>query len=724
MRHGGSKTGTRAKARILTRQHLGDADVERISPAPESIREALFSISPDLPRDEWVKVAMALKDGFGDDGFTLFDAWSSNGQSYNAGDCRDTWKSVRADGGVKIATLLYLARQHGWQSNNEGHREAKARTDGEQRHQEQAQRDANQEAQKRAKTVLVAWRIYGQADERPAPYLTKKGVMLVPGIRAIEPREALAYRSFGPKIDRDAGPWLVIPMYGPDDEWCGLEAIDANGGKGFMAGSKKGLFIIGTIEPSKPVAIVEGLATGISVFQGTQFPVVVAFDSGGLELAATAIKTKHPEAKILICGDRGNGQAEAEKAAAAVDGVLAIPVFPRGIAGTDWNDLHCAEGLNAVRAQIEAALPENSKTEVSKPGLLADYIDVSALDEMTFTRTWLVEKLVEHGRVYEWFGKWKNGKTIAVIDLCAHASLGLTWGDRRTVPTLIVWIAGESCEDVQRRLAAWRRRHGITDPMPFFIRTKPVHINVEAFAGQLAREVEALKAKYPGLPGLVIVDTVARSLSPDCNENSIEGLGAFANNVIDHVVRPTRCGAICVHHSGHGDTDRSRGWSGFPAAVDGSVKIEMDRPAHGPATITISAKQVRSGAGDDSLQFRVEVQEIPGTDNFGNQLEEPVLHYLGKPAKKAKEPTGQAQKALMRTLKEMTKERKGYRVGYKQFRVKCLAQSSDGNGMSTSTFSDALKVLVKDGLISHEDPEIWIPEDQNGGSDDSEIPNL
>ena len=51
---------------------------------PETIRAALDCIPPDLPRDEWARIAMALKSELGDAGFEVFDAWSQSGATYNA----------------------------------------------------------------------------------------------------------------------------------------------------------------------------------------------------------------------------------------------------------------------------------------------------------------------------------------------------------------------------------------------------------------------------------------------------------------------------------------------------------------------------------------------------------------------------------------------------------------------------------------------------------------
>lgn len=78
----------------------------------ERARHALMAISPDIPRDEWVKVGMAAQAaGLG---FEDFDAWSSGGPTYDARHCRDTWRSFRPGRGIGAGTLFAIARLHGW----------------------------------------------------------------------------------------------------------------------------------------------------------------------------------------------------------------------------------------------------------------------------------------------------------------------------------------------------------------------------------------------------------------------------------------------------------------------------------------------------------------------------------------------------------------------------------------------------------------------------------
>ena len=81
---------------------------------PELVRAALASVPPNVDRETWVRVAMAVKAEMGADGFELWKQWSEAADSFNAADARATWRSIKAVGRVTIATLFGIAKQHGF----------------------------------------------------------------------------------------------------------------------------------------------------------------------------------------------------------------------------------------------------------------------------------------------------------------------------------------------------------------------------------------------------------------------------------------------------------------------------------------------------------------------------------------------------------------------------------------------------------------------------------
>ena len=164
--------------------------------------------------------------------------------------------------------------------------------------------------------------------------------------------------------------------------------------------AKQGHFhLIGT--PDWIVLAAEGYATAASLHEATGYPVAAAFDAGNLAAVVRALRSRYKRAKILIAADddalgkclgckarvaladhphdcpacgkphaiTNTGVSRASAAALEVGGEWLAPRFAddaarraafvdKGTKLTDFNDLHAAEGLHVVRAQVEARLTE------------------------------------------------------------------------------------------------------------------------------------------------------------------------------------------------------------------------------------------------------------------------------------------------------------------------------------------------------------------------------
>lgn len=149
-------------------------------------------------------------------------------------------------------------------------------------------------------------------------------------------------------------------------------------------------FLIGSPTVSPVLLVAEGYATAASLHMAIGLPVAVAFDAGNLLHVCQALHKRYRGVKLLVCADddylgkcrecgeltstaaetcshcgkparvQNAGHRGAEAAALAVGGDWMTPVFrarPNDRKGpTDFNDLHCAEGLHIVRTQVEGRL--------------------------------------------------------------------------------------------------------------------------------------------------------------------------------------------------------------------------------------------------------------------------------------------------------------------------------------------------------------------------------
>jgi len=339
---------------------------------PEKIRDALTYLSPDLPREEWARIGMAIKDGLNEDGFDLFDEWSHGGKSYNRNDTRDTWKSINGNGGVTVGTLFYLAIQQGWKSNEL--RVNKNETDREQQERKaRAEREIFDKARKQAEAAKKSVELWKATSPAKAdhPYLTRKKVIPVENLREIAATQAVALLGYVPKANGEplVGRLLVAPVE-IKGQISTMELIDETGRKSAIAGGAKssGYWAAQTLPESHGegliLAIGEGVATVLSARTATGYTSLAALSAGNLSKVAQEMRKRYPAAEIVILADLGNGQAKAEEAASAVDATLAVPDFT-GLdtteADTDFNDLHRRAGLEAVRWQIKEARKQEAE---------------------------------------------------------------------------------------------------------------------------------------------------------------------------------------------------------------------------------------------------------------------------------------------------------------------------------------------------------------------------
>ena len=155
---------------------------------PELLRAALGYLSPNVPRDEWARVGMAIKSEYPDDtGLGLFDEWSKGGESYSSKAVQSTWKSLKATGGVTVATLLHEAQAHGFDLSQHSTTNAPKPTPSPElvaqaaaQRKAEAQRERERTEAAQLATAAKALKRWKAASEAPsaeqATYLTRKAV--------------------------------------------------------------------------------------------------------------------------------------------------------------------------------------------------------------------------------------------------------------------------------------------------------------------------------------------------------------------------------------------------------------------------------------------------------------------------------------------------------------------------------------------------------------------
>ncbi|MDN5941096.1 MAG: AAA family ATPase [Nitrospira sp.] len=305
----------------------------------------------------------------------------------------------------------------------------RTRFDEARRQREQDERLRHAEAAKRAQ------QLWDRTKLAPVnhPYLIRKGIQL-----------------HDLRVDDENR--LIVPVT-IDGSLASLQFIDAHGGKQFLPGGKVrgGTFTIGSLSYAGPLLLCEGFATGASLHEAADLPVVVAFYAGNLRPVAEHLRQQLPTATIVVCGDHdlsGTGQRAAREAADAINGVVTLP----GGQGQDFNDVHVQLGLDAVRVYVKNATSQATVTpEGSTAAGRALFRRVA--DVQARPIRWLWPGRIARGKVSIIAGNPGLGKSQVTVGMAATVSTGGRWpvdGQGCEVGNVIILSAEDDPSDTIR----------------------------------------------------------------------------------------------------------------------------------------------------------------------------------------------------------------------------------------------------------------------------------
>ncbi|PYE18416.1 putative DNA primase/helicase [Paraburkholderia silvatlantica] len=361
----------------MTAPYVNEADRAR----------AALAVIPADDYETWVDMAFALKQGFGDEGFEIWDAWSRTAANYNERAARTTWRSASASGGKTLSTLFWHARQHGFDLRRAHYPDqmtavlAPSAEVLAQREREAARREARHAAVAREAASIWDWaRPVGPAH----PYLERKHLEPMDTLRELDALELRALLGYAPASEEETltGRVLIVPVWN-DGSMSTLELIDEQGLKSSLAGGvKKGGYWMTepTLVPdgeSSLILIAEGMATALSASRATGWFAVAVLSSGNLSLVAANLRERYRDADLIVLGELGRGETQARQAAEDVRARVAWPQFAADAridnkVPNDFSDMVVLSGFDAVGTHLH---------EIARSVTKADGVNVIEIGE-------------------------------------------------------------------------------------------------------------------------------------------------------------------------------------------------------------------------------------------------------------------------------------------------------------------------------------------------------
>lgn len=333
----------------------------------------------------------------------------------------------------------------------------------------------------------------------------------------------------------------------------------------------------------------------------------------------------------------------------------------------------------------------------------------------------LVPGFIYQDSVFRVWGPPGEGKSFLVLSWLVHVALGRPWS--RNVPVArkkALYVFAEGGAVNRDRAAALADRLGAStaelSQWMHFLEDSSIVLHPDSIEPVL----ELVRA---GEYGLVVFDTQAR-YTAGMNENTPEM--SLMVKALD-AIKETGCTVGVVHHTGHDEKERPRGWGGVTAAMDTEIRVHMPEKgvkdvrvwvsrdkaadattverefaltAHGPAAVLV----------EKTVSLNPEVRRAEPTPQQRSLLPAEILSYRGAGSKLI------AEMAMAFAETEVNGERPVYTRAQV---AKLLGRSSaDGSVVNAWTALKGLNAIVPiqgagpTGAHQWSDEKLWsAPED-------------
>lgn len=364
---------------------------------------------------------------------------------------------------------------------------------------------------------------------------------------------------------RQEGKSLVIPGFDPKGDLQTIQHILPNGEKRFFIGctTAGAYFVIG--EVSKQMYLVEGYATGYSVYEATGSGVVVAFNAGNLESASKAFLSSHPDVSLIVIADndvpregekKGIGEIKAEK--------TGLPYILIPVQGMDANDY-------LVAGNDLKQLLQSSEVSVSNPlGMVFDFDMAKDLTDLG----WLIEGWIPRKSIVMIYGSPGCAKSTLSVDLAMSYACKLEEWNKHSIDHqggVVVYLSGEGYPGLIKRKLVWEQVHKVKSVGSIAFSKRVPKINTSEGYDDTVKALKALNKPID----LILIDTFRRAFEGDENDSgATESFFSALQRLLDEF---DGASIIVVHHAGKNPKGGPRGSSNHAASVDVLASVERDR---------------------------------------------------------------------------------------------------------------------------------------------------
>lgn len=214
---------------------------------------------------------------------------------------------------------------------------------------------------------------------------------------------------------------------------------------------------------------------------------------------------------------------------------------------------------------------------------------------------WLIEDLIPDHGLSIVYGDPGSGKSFGLIDAALRIALGVEWHGQKTKQAGVLYIAGEGVRGLGKRIKGWRLHHKVPNltGVPFLLMPTAAQMLDPADVNKLIRTIDEAKRRLSFDIGLIIIDTVSRSIAGQ-DENGQETMSAFVRSC-DRVREHCGGSVIGAHHSGKDKEKGMRGSTVLLGACDAAIQSQKSEDL-----VTLTCQKQKDGEAGRPITFKME----------------------------------------------------------------------------------------------------------------------
>lgn len=307
--------------------------------------------------------------------------------------------------------------------------------------------------------------------------------------------------------------------------------------------------------------------------------------------------------------------------------------------------------IEAERAIYEKP-PDDQRNSFTRSMITGgQQIDRAAL--LLSKQSYLIKDIVsENAGLILIYGPPGGGKSLMAVDMALCISTGTPWHGLPVKKKGVLYLAAEGQAGMLVRIKASQKHKNLDSSALSDFSLLPLPCLIDE-----PNELESLLAairELPTVPGVIFIDTVARSMIGD--ENSTKDMGAWVR-ACDRIREVFKAQVIPIHHSGKNETKGARGAIALTGATDCIFKVyKTDN------IISLVNERQKDAEVIPPMLFETEVvlSGVYDSDGFERTslvlIHNPDLKLTGKKGKPDGGLTGQA-KIVMDILRDVLKQK-------------------------------------------------------------------